>query len=165
MIYFSKYNSKIGQLNIYVENNYLIGLELNTDNSNFNNLKTFEKNDHVLILKVKKWLNNYFTMKSTDSINIPIKFNNTEFQIKIYNYLLNVPFGKTITYKDIAQNCFTNNMSYQAVGSAVGKNPILLIVPCHRVIGSNNKLGGFSSGIDNKIKLLLHERINTTNLI
>lgn len=90
-------------------------------------------------------------------ITIKYKIENvTEFTKKVIDCIKEIPYGKTITYKDIATKL--NCKSYQAIGSAVGKNPICIIIPCHRVLGKNN-IGGFSGGINNKINLLKKEKI------
>ena len=82
----------------------------------------------------------------------------TPFQIEVWNILREIPFGETTTYKEIARKITKNRgkerMSVQAVGTAVGKNSINLIVPCHRVVGTNNSLAGYAGGIDKKITFL-----------
>ena len=82
----------------------------------------------------------------------------TPFQIEVWNILREIPFGETTTYKEIARKIAKNRgierMSAQAVGTAVGKNSINLIVPCHRVVGTNNSLAGYAGGIDKKITFL-----------
>ena len=83
----------------------------------------------------------------------------TKFQKKVWQLLLKIPYGKTMTYKDIAR-MISPNMSAQAVGSAVGHNKISILIPCHRVIGSNNSLTGYAGGIEKKEKLLEIEGIH-----
>ena len=87
-----------------------------------------------------------------------IKLNKTKFSEEVYTILKDIPYGELITYKDIAiklkQKGITKNLCYQAVGRAVGNNPISIIIPCHRVIGSNNSLTGYNGGIELKKKLL-----------
>jgi methylated-DNA-[protein]-cysteine S-methyltransferase len=83
------------------------------------------------------------------------------FYEKCYNVLRRVPKGKITTYKEIARAL--NSGAYRAVGTAMNKNPYAPIVPCHRIINSNGKLGGFSSGLKNKIKLLKSEGIEIKN--
>ena len=82
----------------------------------------------------------------------------TPFQIEVWNILREIPFGETTTYKEIARKITKNRgierMPAQAVGTAVGKNSINLIVPCHRVVGTNNSLAGYAGGIDKKITFL-----------
>lgn len=83
----------------------------------------------------------------------------TQFQKKVWQLLLKIPYGKTMTYKDIAR-MISPTMSAQAVGSAVGHNKISILIPCHRVIGSNNSLTGYAGGIKRKEKLLEIEGIH-----
>ena len=77
----------------------------------------------------------------------------TDFEVKVFKALLKIPYGKTISYKDLAQLAGSPR-AYRAVGTAVGKNPILIIIPCHRVVKSDGSLGGFAYGSDVKKKLL-----------
>jgi methylated-DNA-[protein]-cysteine S-methyltransferase len=86
---------------------------------------------------------------------------NTKFTEKVYNITKRIPKGKISTYGEIAKAL--NSKAYQAVGSALHKNPYAPIVPCHRVINSNGKIGGFASGTENKIKLLKEEGIKIKN--
>ena len=83
----------------------------------------------------------------------------TQFQKKVWQLLLKIPYGKTMTYKDIAR-MISPTMSAQAVGSAVGHNKISILIPCHRVIGSNNNLTGYAGGIERKENLLKLEKKN-----
>ena len=92
-----------------------------------------------------------------------IYLNDTPFRLAVWEILQNIPYGKVITYKEIAIEIARQNglakMSAQAVGGAVGRNPISLIIPCHRVIGSNSSLTGYAGGLDLKAKLLKLEHI------
>lgn len=81
----------------------------------------------------------------------------TSFQIKVWKALQDIPYGETISYKQLAK-WVGNEKSYRAVGNACGYNHCLIIIPCHRVVASDNTLGGFSSGIDNKQRLLNLEK-------
>ena len=109
-----------------------------------------------------KWLDIYF------GGNIPnftptLSVKTTEFRKKVCDIMLTIPYGKTMTYGEIAnmlaKQCGMKRMSAQAVGGAVGHNPIALIIPCHRVMGANGKLTGYAAGIDRKEKLLRLEGI------
>ena len=112
---------------------------------------------------VRKWWWTYF--KNKQVLAYPkIKFIGTNFQKLVWKSLQELAtFGQTISYKDLANSIIITTkqakMSCQAIGNAVGKNPLLIIVPCHRVIGANKTLTGFSCGIDAKVKLLEHENI------
>ena len=88
----------------------------------------------------------------------------TDFQIAVWRSLLKIPYGTTTTYGEIAEKIL-NKTYARAVGSAVSRNPISIIIPCHRVIGSNNKLTGYAGGIDKKLQLLNLEKIDTKRYI
>lgn len=105
----------------------------------------------------KRWLDSYFSGTEPDII-MPLHLIGTDFQKKVWNILREIPYGKTVTYKEIAeilsQETGRKNMSAQAVGGAVGRNPIAVIVPCHRVIGTDGSLCGYAGGIERKGALL-----------
>ncbi|MGI0407048.1 methylated-DNA--[protein]-cysteine S-methyltransferase [Helicobacter himalayensis] len=109
-----------------------------------------------------KWLDEYFNAKIPD-FTPPLAICTTIFRQSVWEILLNIPYGKTMTYGEIAQILAHQRggvkMSARAVGTAVGHNPIALIIPCHRVIGSNNALTGFAAGVDKKEYLLRLEGI------
>lgn len=107
------------------------------------------------VLICAKQLNEYFSAKRT-SFDIPLDTHGTPFQNSVWQALLTVPFGKTMTYGDIA-NKLNNPKAVRAVGAANGKNPISIIVPCHRIIGANAKLTGYAGGLARKQWLLKHE--------
>lgn len=110
---------------------------------------------------VKKWLDIYFSGKAPD-FTPALKLTGTDFQMKVWEKLTKIPFGKTVTYgklaKEIAAETGKEKMSAQAIGGAAGKNPIGIIVPCHRVIGSDGSLTGFAGGIEVKKRLLQLEK-------
>jgi len=100
----------------------------------------------------------YFKGKRVNFENIPIFLNNfSEFGLKVLNACRKIPYGSILTYKELA-NKVGNKNAYRAVGNILGKNPIPIIIPCHRVIGSDGKLHGFTSGIEIKKTLLELER-------
>lgn len=90
---------------------------------------------------------------------LPIELLGTDFQIRVWLELLKIPYGQKRSYKNIAE-AIGRPKAYQAVGSAIGKNPLLLVIPCHRVLTSDGKLGGFSAGLENKEFLLKLEKID-----
>ena len=92
------------------------------------------------------------------NFDIPIKLNGTQFQKRVWQALTSIPYGKIVTYKDIA-NLIGNKNAQRAVGMANNKNPIVIIIPCHRVIGANRNLTGYSGGLEVKKKLLKIEGI------
>lgn len=111
-----------------------------------------------LLRKAGQQLKEYFEGKRL-RFDLPLKMEGTEFQIKVWNALLQIPFGETRTYKEIAE-AVGNPLGSRAIGNANNKNKISIIVPCHRVIGANGKLVGYEGGLDIKEKLLnLEKRI------
>ena len=116
--------------------------------------------EHPILLQTVKWLDAYFRGENP-SLTVPLSLEGTEFQKQIWNLLLTIPYGQTRTYGDIAREMAAlsgkEKMSAQAVGQAVGKNPISILIPCHRVVGTKGKLTGYAGGLENKIWLLRHE--------
>ncbi|SUM35013.1 6-O-methylguanine-DNA methyltransferase [Staphylococcus gallinarum] len=116
--------------------------------------------------KVSNWLNDYFSGNNPE-INFPLAPEGTEFRKRVWNLLLKIPYGETVTYGDIAQDIARQlgkeKMSSQAIGGAVGSNPISIIIPCHRVVGKDGNLTGYGGGIDTKIALFKIEQMNMAN--
>ena len=114
------------------------------------------------------WLNIYFNGKEPDFMP-RLKLDGTAFRIEIWQILQQIPYATTLTYGDIAKKIAIKrgieDMSAQAVGGAVGHNPISIIIPCHRLLGSNGSLTGYAGGIDKKIALLELEGIDTNKFI
>lgn len=111
-----------------------------------------EQNDCVVLLKCKQQLNDYFSGKLID-FNLPLNPEGTEFQKKVWAELLKIPYGETITYLELAIR-LGDSKAVRAVGTSNGRNPIAILIPCHRVIGAGNKLTGYAGGIWRK-KILL----------
>lgn len=108
-----------------------------------------------IFVKSKKWLEKYFEGKKVEGKDIPISLQGSEFCQKVWKKLLEIGYGKTISYSTLAQELgLQNPYCARAVGRAVGQNPIPIIIPCHRVIGKNGNLTGYSGGIDKKVFLL-----------
>lgn len=117
--------------------------------------------------ETKKWLDIYFNGTPPD-FTPPLSMNTTPFRKAVWNILLGIPFGKTMTYgeisKIIAKQFGIDKMSAQAVGGAVGHNSISLIIPCHRVVGTNGSLTGYAGGLEKKVWLLTMEKVNLSKL-
>jgi methylated-DNA-[protein]-cysteine S-methyltransferase len=111
-----------------------------------------EDKHHPVLLEAERQLNSYFMDKS-QRFSLSLDFVGTEFQKKVWKALLAIPFGETRTYAEIAKQ-IGNPKAVRAVGAAVGRNPISVIAPCHRVIGTNGKLTGFAGGLEAKTFLL-----------
>lgn len=111
--------------------------------------------------QTKAWLDIYFKGNNPD-FKLPVKFETTYFRQCVYETVCKIGFGKTMTYGEVAylvaNQCGLKKMSAQAIGSALRNNPLLLIIPCHRVIGAKGKLIGYAGGLDKKIKLINLEK-------
>lgn len=110
------------------------------------------KNQHPILLQTEKELKEYFE-NSRKVFDIPLDLEGTEFQIKVWKALLKIPYGITKTYGEMAK-ILGDTKAVRAVGGALNKNPISIIVPCHRVVGASGKLVGFAGGLENKSILL-----------
>lgn len=117
--------------------------------------------EDVILAQAKAWLDTYFSGKDPGVIP-PVHLIGTDFQMKVWEALCRIPYGTTTTYgaiaKEVASMMCKEKMSAQAVGGAVGKNPVGIMVPCHRVIGSDGSMVGYADGLDNKIALLELEK-------
>ena len=158
-LYLGYYSSPYGNILLASTKDYLTGLWFEGEKYY---PKGFEQETEIkdtsLLVRTKQWLDIYFSGVNPD-FTIPIKLNGTDFQKKVWKVLMDIPYGKTITYGEVAR-LIKNNKAQQAVGGAVGKNPISIIVPCHRVIATDGSLTGFSGGLDLKQKLLNLEQKN-----
>lgn len=141
----SYYKSPIGILEIICENNKLVSLKL-VDYCEKSNVET------DFIKDIKNQLDEYFLGKRK-KFNIKINPKGTDFQKLVWKELQNIPYGTIKSYSEVAMSC-NNKNAQRAVGSACNKNPIMIIIPCHRVISKNGNLGGFAYGNNIKLKLL-----------
>lgn len=163
MFYKTNYSSVFGNITAVSNGTELIALNFEGQKNYLNKLPSdIIENDNLEIFKrTKKWLHSYFKKEKTNDTELFINPMGTEFQKEIWNILLKIPYGKTMTYKEIAdiykKEKNIDKMSYRAVGSAIAHNPILIIIPCHRVIKKNKAIGGYIAGIELKKKLLEHE--------
>ena len=156
------YCSPIGQMLIVCENDSLIGIWFENQKyykNKINDNISFDNN--TICDKFIKYLDDYFAGKIQKIDLIELKPKGTKFQIDVWDELLKIPYGTTKTYSEIAATLAKNDnmrkMSSRAVGAAIGKNPISILIPCHRVIGKNGSLTGYASGIDRKKWLLEFE--------
>ena len=150
---------EIGELAICEENGKIVLVNVVKTKEDIEEMaKNSIQKETSLIKNTKQQLDEYFA-GNRKQFDIPIKFKGTNFQVKVWKELLKIPYGETCSYLDIAK-CIGNPKASRAVGMANNKNKIIIIVPCHRVIGSNKKLVGYACGLDVKKKLLELEREN-----
>ena len=161
--YINYYLSPLGQILLSSDGENLNGLWFENEKYYpYNISKGSEKKDLPIFEQTKKWLDIYFAGNNpnfTPSLNL----RGTEFQMSVWNILNQIPYGEVTTYGEIAREIAKQKgivrMSAQAVGGAVGRNPISIIVPCHRVVGSNGALTGYAGGLKRKSALLSLEKI------
>ena len=143
-------NTPLGVLSFIEEDDQLVEL-------NFGPLSTdVLKEETPVLLKAKEEIQEYF-QKNRSTFTVPYKLKGTDFQIKVWNALCTIPYGETASYKEIAVK-IGNPKACRAIGMANHRNPLPIIVPCHRVINADGSLGGYGGGIDRKITLLETEK-------
>lgn len=168
MNYISHYQSPVGNILLAADDTGLIGLWFEGQKYYARCLdKAHEEKEVPVLEAAKRWLDLYFSGKEPD-ISVPLHFIGTDFQKQVWEILCTIPYGRTTTYGDIAK-CFAAkkglpHMSAQAIGGAVGHNEISIIVPCHRVVGSDGSLTGYAGGVDKKRALLTLEGVDMSGL-
>ena len=110
---------------------------------------------HPVLEETKVWLSQYFDGKIPDFLP-PLKLHGSSFQLRVWDALLQIPYGETVTYSELAKRL--DCKSAQAIGGAVGRNPISVLIPCHRVVGADGKLTGYAGGVEKKEALLKLEK-------
>ena len=173
MLYKKIYKSLVGDILIVFNEEALLGLYLYSQKEFAEKLKDTEiilideevlsayKEDHKILKLTETWLEKYFSGEDPGFIP-PIKVYGSKFRKDVWDILLKIPYGETRTYKEVGEALIASGkyerVSNQAVGGAVGHNPISLIIPCHRVIGSDGSLRGYAGGVDVKRRLLELEK-------
>ncbi len=168
MMYTMNYSSPVGDILLAADAEGLTGLWFVGEKYFADHLDPeHTEKETPILLDTKKWLDIYFSGKKPD-FTPKLHLIGTDFRRSVWELLLQIPYGETTTYGKIAETLAAKNgmekMSARAVGGAVGHNEISIIVPCHRVIGSNGSLTGFAGGIDKKIKLLTLENVDMKNM-
>lgn len=168
-VYFgTHYQSPLGDIFIASDEENIIGLWIGEQKYISTTMPKgiVEKDDihDVLVLeKGAQWLDDYFAGKKPEISRLPLAPIGGDFKQCVWQILTEIPYGEVTTYgeiaKEVAKRMGKDRMSAQAVGGAVGHNPISIIIPCHRVIGANGSLTGYAGGIDKKVKLLEHEGV------
>ena len=158
----SRLHSPLGEVRLRSDGESLTGLWFVGQVNDAKEISDLEiKNDLPIFGQVESWLESYFSGKQT-SITISLQPKGTSFQQRVWQILQEIPYGETMTYGEIAQRIAkekgVETFSAQAVGQAVGKNPISILIPCHRVLGKNGALIGYAGGVHRKEQLLQLER-------
>lgn len=149
--------SPVGKLTLVADQNHLLAVLWEEERLGRVRLGKIQMSGkHPILEKAEKQLIEYFSGKR-QQFNLPLKLNGTEFQSKVWSALASIPYGETWSYQDLAQKIKSPKAS-RAVGAANGKNPLSIVIPCHRVIGRDGSLTGFAGGMKNKKYLLDFER-------
>ena len=147
------FDSPVGKLKLVATETQLVAILWEKDKPKRVPLSEMaEDMEHRVLAKTERQLREYFAGKRR-SFDLPLEMRGTEFQKKVWEALLTIPFGETRTYGELAK-AFGNANASRAVGAAIGRNPLSIIVPCHRVIGTSGKLTGFAGGLEAKARLL-----------
>lgn len=165
MKYTDNYKSPIGDILLAADETGLTGLWFDKQKYYSNGLKPdAEEKKLSVFAHAKRWLDIYFSGREPN-FTPQISMAGTSFQLEVWNILCRIPYGKTMTYGEIAaviaRKRGTSSMSARAVGAAIGKNRISIIIPCHRVVGADGRLTGYAGGTDKKAKLLDLEKIES----
>lgn len=172
MFYTTEYISPIGKLTLASDEKgeKLIGLWIEGQKYYKKTIldSSVEEKNVPVFERAEEWLEAYFMGEKPEISDLLLEPSGSEFQQDVWNILCAIPYGKVTTYKDIALKIANkrkrNSMSSQAIGGAVGRNPISIIIPCHRVVGSNGNLTGYAAGIETKIELLKLEGVDLSQL-
>lgn len=161
MKYKTYYFSPIGKLTLISDGTYLTDLLL--ENSIYEEENLINKDELKVFKETRVWLTKYFKGEVVSIDNLKLKPTGSNFRELVWDYLCKIPYGELVTYKEIAEFISKKTKKLpcpQAVGGAVGHNRIPIIIPCHRVIGTDKNLTGYTGGIDIKITLLKIEGVN-----
>ena len=168
MLYSTTYPSPVGLITIVSTEDALIGLWIEGQKYFIESIKEpiTERPDLPILIETTNWLDRYFSGEQPDLKELNLAPIGGDFRQLVWAILCQIPYGETTTYGEIAKQVAAKvgrkTMSAQAVGGAVGHNPISIIIPCHRVVGTNGSLTGYAGGIDKKIWLLNHEGLDIT---
>ena len=154
------YDSPLGRLLLTEEGGCLTGLRMDAAAPAHASMA-----DAPVLAQTRSWLDSYFRGEKP-TLEIPLSPEGSAFQRLVWQELLTIPYGETRTYgetaKAVAAQLGRERMSAQAVGGAVGRNPISILIPCHRVVGTGGQLTGYAWGLDRKAWLLRHEAMSST---
>ena len=162
MLYTAHYDSPLGRMTLVSDGTALVGLYFDGQKYAAEGLDAKRTQKNLPIFEeARRWLDVYFSGRKPDFMPV-LAPHGTAFQQSVWEILRTIPYGQTVTYGAIARRIEQNTgrrMSAQAVGGAVGRNPISILIPCHRVVGTNGSLTGYAGGIDKKAYLLRIEEI------
>ena len=164
------YESPVGELTLASDGDFLVGAWI--ENQKYFGAtvpeKLTEKANLPLFDSVRLWLDQYFAGEKPEISRLPMAPAGGRFRLTVWEILCEIPYGETTIYGEIAKKAAQRLgkpcMSAQAVGGAVGHNPISIMIPCHRVVGSNGSLTGYAGGIQTKAWLLSHEGVDMSRL-
>lgn len=169
MYYTTNYPSPVGTITLAGDDTCLTGLWIEGQKYFAQTAEgEMTEADTPVFSLVTDWLNRYFAGEKPPLSEVPLRPAGGEFRQAVWRILCDIPYGGVTTYGEIAKKMASlmgkERMSGQAVGGAVGHNPISIIIPCHRVVGTNGSLTGYAGGIDIKVKLLKHEGVDMSHL-
>lgn len=166
MYYTASWDSPLGSLTLASDGDGLVGLWIDGQKYDRDILKGRETAEEELpvFARTGNWLERYFAGDRPEISELPLRLTGSSFRQEVWKILCQIPYGQVATYGEIARKMAARlgrkSMSAQAVGGAVSHNPISIIIPCHRVVGTNGSLTGYAGGIDKKIMLLEHEGVS-----
>ena len=169
MYWKTTYLSPVGELTLAEKDGCLAGLWIKGQKYYLASLDEDDVSvgDTPTLAKAKSWLDEYFAGRRPSILALPLAPRGTDFQRCVWQLLCHIPYGQTKTYGQIAEEAAALRgipSSARAVGTAVGHNPISIIIPCHRVVGAKGRLTGYAGGLDKKIQLLAHEGADMARL-
>ena len=168
MLYYKKLASPLGEITLRSDGEALTGLWFADDKHyGAKDIAGAALADLDVFMQAEAWLAEYFAGREP-KVRVPLKLQGSEFQMQVWRLLQDIPYGRLVTYGDIAKKIAAQKglarMSAQAVGGAVGHNPLCIIVPCHRVVGANGSLTGYGGGMWRKVRLLELEKVAMSKL-
>lgn len=168
MLYYKKVASPLGEITLRSDGEALTGLWFADDKHyGAKDIAGAALADLDVFMQAEAWLAEYFAGREP-KVSVLLKLQGSEFQMQVWRLLQDIPYGRLVTYGDIAKKIAAQKglarMSAQAVGGAVGHNPLCIIVPCHRVVGANGSLTGYGGGMWRKVRLLELEKVDMSKL-